>query len=330
MPDGLDMLNQRRARQQREVSPPRHGKPEQKATDNPAFVSLPINEIAVNPENPTDRYEGERFEQLVESMREAGQQQAVTVVPRRVFLAVYPQHTKQIGTVPYVVVMGNRRRMAAAAAGLGELTAWIKEDLNNVTTMTIAAVVENYHRVGFKPVQEGHFFKLLVAELGSQTAVAKALGITQGTVSQRIALADGLTEELAEAVDSGEVQVRTARVLARMPAEDQSAHLQRQREERVPDARSSEDQVPEAQPAASTASGMTSEAADREKTDASTSTETPHRSASQRLVAEAASGKVRLTVDPGDPVDISRKLREKVDPEILQQLALLLGDPADI
>lgn len=346
--NGLSALANRRQRnledrRQRTVGEPRHPKADgeqgqtTEALDEqgrPMFAVLQIEDIALNPENPVDRYEGEKFDQLVESLREAGQEQAITVVPRSVYVTAFPQHRKTIGAVPYVVVMGGRRRAAAPKAGVTKLAAWIKYDLSDEEGFTVAAFIENYHRQSFQPVQEGRAFQLLLRRYKTQTAVAKALGVSQGLVSQRIQLVEDLVPELAEAVDDGEVTVREARVLAKWTEEEQRAHAKTVRQSTVPaqsGAADLETDPDEAKPDAGSSAEST-DAAGGEPEATQTQAEsalTPtarRRAAGRTLVAEAASGRVRLTIDPNDPAEILEKLREKVGAEVLEQLALLLTD----
>ncbi|TWH44269.1 ParB family chromosome partitioning protein, partial [Rhodococcus rhodochrous J38] len=74
----------------------------------------------------------------------------------------------------------------------------------------------------FDVLEEAKAVELMVSEFGSADAAAKKLGRSKGWVSQRRALLK-LAPELQAALRAGDLAVRQARSLARVPLEEQVA-----------------------------------------------------------------------------------------------------------
>lgn len=191
-----------------------------------------LDELAHRPGNPRDGYSGETFDELVESLRIAGQLQPATVVGRDVYLAHFPDAADEVGDARYVVVMGNRRLAAARAAGLERLDITVKDHLAGTNPrVSEAALMENLHRESVPPLLEARELAALVEEHGSQSAVAERLAKTPAWVSQRISLLK-LTAELQEQLRAGELSFREARGLTATAPEEQPAKLAEMRGQR--------------------------------------------------------------------------------------------------
>lgn len=192
------------------------------APADPARV--PIEQLEGNPDNSRDDL-GD-LEELANSLREHGLRQPVAVMPRRAFLEVYPQHEAAVGQAAFIVVNGNRRLAAARLAGLQTLAVHLPggED-GDVSSVRVAALVENIHRKNLEPLEEARAVAELVQLHGSQAEVARRLGKTSAWVSQRLALLK-LTPELQEELRDGELKVKEARQLGTLPADEQMAARQ--------------------------------------------------------------------------------------------------------
>jgi ParB family chromosome partitioning protein len=189
---------------------------------------VPLHRVAPNPLNPRDDL-GD-VSDLAESMRKVGQLQAATVVSLGAYLAVHPEQAEAVGDVDYVTVMGSRRRLAAAMAGLSSLDIMIKDELAvDAVTLLKAATLENIDRRNFDPIEEGRAIQRMVEEVGTGTAVAEQFGKTPGWVSQRLSLLK-LAPEMQRLVRSGEVPVRDARRLAGLPHDEQLARWRAEQE----------------------------------------------------------------------------------------------------
>ncbi|MGW2370212.1 ParB/RepB/Spo0J family partition protein [Streptomyces sp. NPDC001667] len=184
----------------------------------PAAVALKL--LAHNPFNP--RNELTDLEETAESLRIRGQIQPVTVTRSATFLTAHPEQQDEIGEAEYVVIDGNRRLAAAAAAGLEELRIDVNDDLASTAADILeSALIANIHRVDVPPMDQATTIQELVKVHGSQGKVAKRLGKTPAWVSQRLALLE-LTPDLQEKVETGELKVEPARKIGRLPKEEQA------------------------------------------------------------------------------------------------------------
>lgn len=222
-------------------------------------AAVPLSVLAHNPLNPRD--ELTEIEETAASLKEKGQLQPVAVVRRAAFLTAHPGREEEIGAAEYVVIDGNRRLAAASVAGLAELRIDVNDDLAaSAEDMLESALIANVHRVDVPPLDQAKAIQELLSKHGSQEKVAKRLGKSGAWVSQRLALL-GLSEDLQEKVESGELTVKDGRRIGRLPADKQqteaAAALNRVKTPRKP--RSKEASVPSVD---SVASSIPSQAAD--------------------------------------------------------------------
>ncbi|WP_299541749.1 ParB/RepB/Spo0J family partition protein [uncultured Streptomyces sp.] len=184
-------------------------------------ASVPLAELAHNPFNPRDELTD--IAETADSLKERGQLQPVAVVRRAAFLAVHPGRDGEIGEAEYVVIDGNRRLAAASAAGLPELRIDVNDDLAaSAEDLLESALIANVHRVDVPPLDQAKAIQELLGKHGSQEKVAKRLGKSGAWVSQRLALL-GLSEDLQEKVEAGELKVKDGRRIGRLPAEQQQS-----------------------------------------------------------------------------------------------------------
>lgn len=193
-----------------------------------APTSVPIEDLSSNPRNPRDVGDLDDLANIVDV-----QLQPAAVVSRAAYSRLYPD---DVITTPWVVVMGNRRYAAAVKYGRPTLEIVVKDELaKDTATLLAAAIGENVRRRDFDVIEEAKAVEALVKECGSAREAAKLLGKTDGWVSQRRALLS-LTPELQEALRRGEIAVRSARELAKVPSEKQvqawNAHLEREYQKR--------------------------------------------------------------------------------------------------
>jgi ParB family transcriptional regulator, chromosome partitioning protein len=178
--------------------------------------TLPLTELTPNPRNPRDDL-GDLSE--LESIVEMQLQPAV-VVSKAAYLALYPDDA-----IPtrFVVINGCRRLAAAHKYGRADLAVVVNDDIaRDRVTLISASIAENVDRQDFDVIEEAKAVESLVHECGSATGAAERLRKTQGWVSQRRALLE-LVPELQTALRRGELAIREARSLARVPYEQQVA-----------------------------------------------------------------------------------------------------------
>lgn len=177
--------------------------------------NLPLTKLAPNPRN---RAVGDLsdLQSIVEK-----QLQPVTAISRARWLTHFPEDSAVIGSAEFVIIAGCRRLAAAHEFGREGLDTVIRDSLaRDRPTLLWASIMENLERRNLDVIEEATAVEQLVSETGSASAAAKLLNRTNGWVSQRRALLE-LTPELREKVRAGELAIREARSLARVPAAEQ-------------------------------------------------------------------------------------------------------------
>ena len=191
--------------------------------------SVPLRDLVANPYNPRDSV-GD-LEELA-SIADF-QLQPVVVVTRGAFQNIYPDAGI---SARWVVIIGNRRLAAAQKFGRPELDIVIKDELaKDRATLLTAVISENVDRSGFDVIEEAKAVERLVEEYGSADAAAEHLRKSKTWVSHRRALLN-LAPNLQEATRRGDLAIREARSLARVPLEQQVARWNAARDRRTADA----------------------------------------------------------------------------------------------
>ncbi|EUA09675.1 parB-like nuclease domain protein [Mycobacterium kansasii 662] len=178
--------------------------------------SAPLAQLTPNPRNPR-----EDLGDLADLASIADMQlQPAVVVTADAYRALYPDD--EIVT-RYVVVNGCRRLAAAHKYGRTDLDVVVNDTIaRDRVTLISAAITENVDRQDFDVIEEARAVEALVAECGRADLAGQRLHRTEGWVSQRRALLK-LAPELQTALRRGELAIREARSLARVPLEQQVA-----------------------------------------------------------------------------------------------------------
>jgi ParB family transcriptional regulator, chromosome partitioning protein len=184
--------------------------------DDASGRTVPLTELTANPRNPRDDLG--TLEDLA-SIADLQLQPALAVT-REAYGKLYPDDDIR---APYVVINGCRRLAAAHKYGRTDLVVIINDVVaRDHITLISASIAENVDRQDFDVIEEARAVELLVNACGSADAAAARLRKTKGWVSQRRALLK-LAPELQQALRSGELAVREARSLARVPLPEQVA-----------------------------------------------------------------------------------------------------------
>lgn len=187
--------------------------------DGQFIADVPVEQLVANPRNPRDEV-GDLSDLATITDR---QLQPGTAVSRTAWLKLWPEDKTEIGTAQYVVVNGNRRLAAAVKYGREGLDVVVRDSIAaNRGEVLWAATSENIDRRDFDVLEEAKAVELMVKEFGSADAAAAKLGRSKGWVSQRRALLK-LAPELQAALRAGDLAVRHARTLAKVPLEEQVA-----------------------------------------------------------------------------------------------------------
>jgi ParB family chromosome partitioning protein len=189
--------------------------------------TAPLSDLTANPRNPREDL-GDLS--ALSSIADI-QLQPVTVVTRAAYLALYPDD--EIET-RFVVINGCRRLAAAREYGRTDLDISVNDTVaRDRITLISAAIAENVDRQDFDVIEEARAVQALVQECGRADQAAAQLRKTKGWVSQRLSLLQ-LAPELQTSLRRGELAIREARTLARVPLEQQ-VHRWRAAQEREQD-----------------------------------------------------------------------------------------------
>ncbi|MFB1298503.1 ParB/RepB/Spo0J family partition protein [Mycobacterium sp. pW049] len=184
--------------------------------DSAAGRTVALDELTANPRNPRDQ-----IGDLADLASIADMQlQPAVVVTREAYLKLYPDDAV---STRYVVVNGCRRLAAARKYGRSDLAVIVNDAVaRDRVTLISASIAENVDRKDFDVIEEARAVEALVAECGRAEDAATRLRKTGAWVSQRRALLK-LEPELQTALRRGELAIRDARDLARVPRIEQVA-----------------------------------------------------------------------------------------------------------
>ncbi|GAA2780585.1 hypothetical protein [Kitasatospora aburaviensis] len=185
------------------------------------LLRIPLGRLAPNGVNPrTDFGTEAELIDLGKSLRRR-QIQACPAVSRSAYLKLWPDHAKQIGDVDYVLVTGERRYRGATAASNPALNCVVDDGLaKDRKTFMEAVVSENVDRQNFNPVEEAYAVQALVAEFGSNRAVAQHFERVDGWVTQRILLTH-LAPEVQDLVRKKTMPLEAARSLGKLARDNE-------------------------------------------------------------------------------------------------------------
>ncbi len=176
--------------------------------------TAPLSDLVANPRNPRDDVGDLDNLASIADM----QLQPALVVTKSAYRKLYPDDDI---SARYVVINGCRRLAAAHKYGRTDLAIVVNDEVaRDRVTLISAAISENVDRQDFDVIEEAKAVQALVAECGRADEAAKRLHKTEGWVSQRRSLL-ALAPELQTALRRGELAIREARALARVPLEQQ-------------------------------------------------------------------------------------------------------------
>ena len=177
---------------------------------------VPLGRLAANLVNPRTDFGTE--DQLIDLGKSLArrQNQPCPVVSRGAYLKLWPDHEDRIGDIDYVLVSGERRFRGATAVGLPALDCVANDDVAaDRKTFMEAVVSENVDRQNFDPIEEAYAVQALVAEFGSNRAVAQHFDRVDGWVTQRVLLTH-LAREVQDLVRTKDIPLEAARTLGKM------------------------------------------------------------------------------------------------------------------
>jgi ParB family transcriptional regulator, chromosome partitioning protein len=161
------------------------------------FQNIPLDQLRPNEEQPRGTFDGEKLDELAQSIQANGVIQPITV--RR----------EPNGT--YTIIAGERRWRAARLAGLKEIPALVRSvEQNRVLEL---ALIENLQREDLNPVETAAAFQRLVSEHGlSHEEIAERTGKDRSTITNFLRLLK-LSPLVLHEVTRGNISMGHARAL---------------------------------------------------------------------------------------------------------------------
>lgn len=174
------------------------------------LIMLKPSEITVTDGQPRKSFDEYELKQLTDSIRSSGIIQPISV-----------RKTEN----GYILIAGERRLRAAAAAGLRRVPCVVHKA--DEETAALYSIIENMQRSSLTVFEEAEGINRLINEYGmSQSEAAERLGIAQSTLSNKLRLLR-LDESVKERIISAGLTERHARALLRLPDDKRNEALDR-------------------------------------------------------------------------------------------------------
>jgi ParB family chromosome partitioning protein len=178
-------------------------------------LSIQVDRVVPDPNQPRKEFEPESLRQLADSLAERGQLQPIRV-------------RWDAAMESWVIIAGERRWRAAALAGLPTITAVEATKPLTADEILEEQLIENCVREDLKPIEQARAYKAMIDSRGiSQRQLAEKLRIAQATVAKTLALLT-LPEEIQASVDASEIGPTEAYQLSRIDNPEQQAAMARE------------------------------------------------------------------------------------------------------
>ncbi|KAF0676322.1 ParB/RepB/Spo0J family partition protein [Profundibacterium mesophilum] len=162
-------------------------------------LTLPIEKIAPNPDQPRRRFAQDNLDELAASIREKGVLQPLILRPD-------PEKEGH-----YQIVAGERRWRASQMARLHELPAIVR-DFDDTEVLEVA-IIENIQRADLNAIEEAAGYRQLMDKFGhTQEQMAQALGKSRSHIANILRLLN-LPDDVRELVSEGRLSSGHARAL---------------------------------------------------------------------------------------------------------------------
>ncbi|GIW45038.1 MAG: chromosome partitioning protein ParB [Candidatus Binatia bacterium] len=200
---GLDALIPRAVEPETSPDAPPSGQP---------FQRIPIERVRPNPFQPRQNFSEEEIDRLAQSIREQGLLQPIVV--------------RRVGDL-FELVAGERRWRAARRAGLSEIAALVREEVDDRTALELA-LIENLQRTDLDPIEEARAYERLRNQFGlTQEDIAQRVGKHRSTIANSLRLLR-LPEDLQQEIASGRLTPGHARALLALESPEEQRRLARE------------------------------------------------------------------------------------------------------
>lgn len=175
------------------------------------FATIRLDHIDANPQQPRKHFDDESLAALAASMREVGVLQPIVV-------------KRSPGGEGYELVAGERRCRAARLAGLDEIPALVRSDVDAMHSLT-DALIENVQREDLSALEEAAAYRQLIDDFGlTHDAVASAVGKSRSAVTNTLRLLQ-LPAAVQGLLERDEISAGHARALLGLDDEAYAGHI---------------------------------------------------------------------------------------------------------
>ncbi|BET06039.1 ParB/RepB/Spo0J family partition protein [Streptococcus sp. SN-1] len=180
------------------------------------FEMISITDIQKNPYQPRKEFDGEKLDELAQSIKENG--------------VIQPIIVRQSPVIGYEILAGERRYRASLLAGLRSIPAVIKKLSDQ--EMMVQSIIENLQRENLNPIEEARAYESLVEKGFTHAEIADKMGKSRPYISNSIRLLS-LPEQILSEVENGKLSQAHARSLVGLNKEQQDYFFQRIIEEDI-------------------------------------------------------------------------------------------------
>lgn len=177
---------------------------------------ISITDIQKNPYQPRKEFDGEKLDELAQSIKENG--------------VIQPIIVRQSPVIGYEILAGERRYRASLLAGLTSIPAVVKQLSDQ--EMMVQSIIENLQRENLNPIEEARAYESLVEKGFTHAEIANKMGKSRPYISNSIRLLS-LPEQILSEVENGKLSQAHARSLVGLNKEQQDYFFQRIIEEDI-------------------------------------------------------------------------------------------------
>ena len=177
---------------------------------------ISITDIQKNPYQPRKEFDGEKLDELAQSIKENG--------------IIQPIIVRQSPVIGYEILAGERRYRASLLAGLRSIPAVVKQLSDQ--EMMVQSIIENLQRENLNPIEEARAYESLVEKGFTHAEIADKMGKSRPYISNSIRLLS-LPEAILSEVENGKLSQAHARSLVGLNKEQQDYFFQRIIEEDI-------------------------------------------------------------------------------------------------
>lgn len=177
---------------------------------------ISITDIQKNPYQPRKEFDGEKLDELAQSIKENG--------------VIQPIIVRQSPVIGYEILAGERRYRASLLAGLRSIPAVVKQLSDQ--EMMIQSIIENLQRENLNPIEEARAYESLVEKGFTHAEIADKMSKSRPYISNSIRLLS-LPEQILSEVENGKLSQAHARSLVGLNKEQQDYFFQRIIEEDI-------------------------------------------------------------------------------------------------